>query len=171
MDEHLPGEFLIDYVRTYYDGDFTKAPADGTYQIVNRHSGKVLDIPGAGAGNKAQLVQKDAQNAGAWKLEKQHDGTWIMVSSVSGYCADLTADAYVTSNGTSITQYQYHGGANQKWYLVPTEAGAFKIISALSGKSLCVKDASMEENAPVIQWTYGNDNSDTNDEWMFVPAK
>ena len=42
--------------------------------------------------------------------------------------------------------------------------GAFKIISALSGKALCVKDASLEENAPIIQWTYGNNNEDTNDE-------
>ena len=49
--------------------------------------------------------------------------------------------------------------------------GAFKIISALSGKALCVKDASLEENAPIIQWTYGNNNEDTNDEWMFVPVQ
>lgn len=170
VDEHLPGEFLIDYVRTYYDGDFTKAPADGVYRIVNRQSGKALGIPSSEAGSKAQLVQKDAQNAGTWKLQKQPDGTWTMISSVNGYCADLTADAYVTSNGTSVTQYPYHGEVNQKWYLVPTEDGAFKIISALSGKSLCVKDASMQENAPIIQWTYGNDNSDTNDEWKFVPV-
>lgn len=170
VDEHLPGEFLIDYVRTYYDGDFTKTPADGIYRIVNRQSGKALDIPSSEAGSKAQLVQKDVQNAGTWKLQKQPDGTWTMISSVNGYCADLSADAYVTSNGTSVTQYPYHGESNQRWYLVPTEDGAFKIISALSGKSLCVKDASMQENAPIIQWTYGNDNSDTNDEWKFVPV-
>ena len=34
-----------------------------------------------------------------------------------------------------------------------------------------MKDASLEENAPIVQWTYGNDNQDTNDEWMFVPAE
>ena len=36
---------------------------------------------------------------------------------------------------------------------------------------LFVKDASLEENAPIIQWTYGNNNEDTNDEWMFVPVQ
>ena len=170
-EEYLPGEFLVDYVRTYYDSDFAGVPADGNYQIVNRQSKKALDIPDAQAGGSAQLVQKDTASAGSWTLWKQADDTWTMTNTANGNCVDLTADTGVTSNGTAVVQYGYHGGANQKWYLVPTDGGAFKIISALSGKALCVKDASLEENAPIVQWTYGNDNQDTNDEWMFVPAE
>ena len=170
-EEYLPGEFLVDYVRTYYDSDFAGVPADGNYQIVNRQSKKALDIPDAQAGGSAQLVQKDTASAGSWNLWKQADDTWTMTNAANGNCVDLTADTGVTSNGTAVVQYGYHGKANQKWYLVPTDGGAFKIISALSGKALCVKDASLEENAPIVQWTYGNDNEDTNDEWMFVPAE
>lgn len=170
-EEYLPGEFLVDYVRTYYDSDFAGVPADGNYQIVNRQSKKALDIPDAQAGGSAQLVQKDTASAGSWNLWKQADDTWTMTNAANGNCVDLTADTGVTSNGTAVVQYGYHGEANQKWYLVPTDGGAFKIISALSGKALCVKDASLEENAPIVQWTYGNDNEDTNDEWMFVPAE
>lgn len=170
-EEYLPGEFLVDYVRTYYDSDFAGVPADGNYQIVNRQSKKTLDIPDAQAGGSAQLVQKDTASAGSWNLWKQADDTWTMTNAANGNCVDLTADTGVTSNGTAVVQYGYHGEANQKWYLVPTDGGAFKIISALSGKALCVKDASLEENAPIVQWTYGNDNEDTNDEWMFVPAE
>ncbi len=170
-EEYLPGEFLVDYVRTYYDSDFAGVPADGNYQIVNRQSKKALDIPDAQAGGSAQLVQKDTASAGSWTLWKQADDTWTMTNAANGNCVDLTADTGVTSNGTAVVQYGYHGEANQKWYLVPTDGGAFKIISALSGKALCVKDASLEENAPIVQWTYGNDNEDTNDEWMFVPAE
>lgn len=170
-EEYLPGEFLVDYVRTYYDSDFAGVPADGNYQIVNRQSKKALDIPDAQAGGSAQLVQKDTASAGSWNLWKQADDTWTMTNAANGNCVDLTADTGVTSNGTAVVQYGYHGEANQKWYLVPTDGGAFKIISALSGKALCVKDASLEENAPIVQWTYGNDNEDTNDEWMFVSAE
>ena len=170
-EEYLPGEFLVDYVRTYYDSDFAGVPADGNYQIVNRQSKKALDIPDAQAGGSAQLIQKDTASAGSWNLWKQADDTWTMTNAANGNCVDLTADTGVTSNGTAVVQYGYHGGVNQKWYLVPTDGGAFKIISALSGKALCVKDASLEENAPIVQWTYGNDNEDTNDEWMFVPAE
>ncbi len=171
VEEYLPGEFLVDYVRTYYDSDFAGVPVDGLYQIVNRQSGKALDIPDAKPDNSIQLVQKDAATAGVWNLWKQADDTWTIANVANGNCVDLTADAGVTSNGTAVIQYGYHGGTNQKWYLVPIDGGAFKIISALSGKALCVKDASLEENAPIIQWTYGNDNGDTNDEWMFVPVQ
>lgn len=171
VDEYLPGEFLVDYVRTYYDSDFAGVPADGLYQIVNRQSGKALAVPDVNAKNSMQLVQKDKVAAGVWKLWKQEDGTWSMANAENGNCVDLTADGGITSNGVPVIQYGYHGGTNQRWYLVPTDGGAFKIMSALSGKSLCVKDASLEENAPVIQWTYGNDNADTNDEWMFVPVE
>lgn len=111
-EEHLPGEFLIDYVRTYYDSDFSGVPEDGLYQVVNRQSKKALDIPALEEHGAVQLVQREAESA-----------------------------------------------------------GAFKVVSALSGKDLCVKDASLKENAPIIQWTYGNDNEDTNDEWMFVPVQ
>lgn len=166
VEEHLPGEFLIDYVRTYYDSDFAGAPTDGLYQIVNKQSGKALAVPLEN--ESTQLVQKDPAIAGAWRVRKENDDTWTMENASNGNYVDLTADSGVTSNGTAILHYTYHGGINQKWYIVPTDGGAFKIISALSGKSLCVKDASMEENAPVIQWTYGNDNGDENDEWQFV---
>lgn len=41
VEEYLPGEFLVDYVRTYYDSDFAGVPEDGLYQIVNRQSKKL----------------------------------------------------------------------------------------------------------------------------------
>ena len=113
-EEYLPGEFLVDYVRTYYDSDFAGVPADGNYQIVNRQSKKALDIPDAQAGGSAQLVQKDTASAGSWNLWKQADDTWTMTNAANGNCVDLTADTGVTSNGTAVVQYGYHGEANQK---------------------------------------------------------
>ena len=171
-DEYIPGVFLVDYVRTYYDSDFAGVPEDGTYQIINRQSGKALALPDGELGEKPQLVQKECGNADAWTIAKQDDGTIVIINAAnSDFCVDLKADVGVTKNGTAVLQYPYHGADNQKWYLVPTDdQAAFKIMSALSGKALCVKDASMNENAPVIQWTYGNDNADTNDEWTFVPV-
>ena len=50
--------------------------------------------------------------------------------------------------------------------------GILRSFSALSGKAfVCEKMHLLEENAPIIQWTYGNNNEDTNDEWMFVPVQ
>lgn len=168
VDAYLPGEFLIDYVRTYYNSDFEGVPTEGVYQLVNRGSGKVLNVPGASTEDKIQLVQStDNGSASArWRLTKNEDGTYCMQNTATAKYVDLTADAGVTSNGNTITQYEYHGDTNQRWYIVPTDSGYFRIVSALSGKALCVKKASKEENAPIIQWTY--EGADTNDEWKFV---
>lgn len=167
-EENLPGEFLIDYVRTYYDSDFNGIPEEGIYRLVNRQSGKVLAVSGASADDKAQLAQLTDDGSGymRWRLVKNDDGTYGIQNAATGKFADLKADADVTKNGNKIIQYEYHGESNQRWFVVPTDGGYFRIVSALSGKAMCVKDASSEENAPVIQWTY--EGSDTNDEWAFV---
>lgn len=168
VDQYLPSQFLVDYVRTYYHSDFSGIPDEGTYQIVNRKSGLSLSVPEASVHDKTQLIQSQYEGADneKWTLSKNKDFTYCIQNINSGKYVDLSADAHVTSNGTSITQYSYHGDPNQKWYLVPTDHGYFKIISALSGKSLCVQDASTESSAKIIQWTY--EGADTNDEWMLV---
>lgn len=165
---YLPSEFLVDYVRTYYYSDFSGIPDNGTYKIVNRHSGKVLNVPESSLNDATQLTQSTYSGGDneKWNLTKNPDNTYFIQNVLSNKCVDLTADSGVTSNGTSITQYTYHGDSNQRWYLVPTDNGYFRIISALSGKALCVKDASTADNAKIIQWTYEND--DTNDEWIFI---
>lgn len=170
-DVYLPGAFLVDYVRTYYDSNFSGVPEDGTYQIVNRKSGKALALPDGELGEKPQLVQKECGNADVWTITKQGDGTVVITNSENPtYCVDLKGDVGATKNGTAVLQYPYHGAVNQKWYLVPTKDGAaVQIMSALSGKALCVKDASTEEHASIIQWTYES-NTDANDEWTFVPV-
>lgn len=102
---------------------------------------------------------------------KWTNGTVVITNSENPtYCVDLKGDVGATKNGTAVLQYPYHGAVNQKWYLVPTKDGAaVQIMSALSGKALCVKDASTEEHASIIQWTYES-NTDANDEWTFVPV-
>lgn len=168
VDAYLPGEFLIDYVRTYYNSDFAGVPTEGSYQLVNRRSEKILNVPGASTEDSKQLVQStdNGSSSASWRLIKNEDGTYCIQNIGTEKYMDLTADTGVTSNGNSIIQYKYHGGTNQRWYIVPTDNGYFRIVSALSGKAMCVKNASKEENAPIIQWTF--EGADTNDEWKFV---
>lgn len=168
-EDYLPSTYLIDYVRTYYDSDFEGIPDDGIYKIVNRHSGQVLTVPNDSFNDTTQLVQDHDQHKESqkWLINQSLSKTFTFKNMHSNKVIDLKADTGITSNGNAITQYTPHGGSNQNWYIVPTDHGYFKIISALSGKSLVVKDASKNTNAPIIQWTF-EDNSDTNDEWSFV---
>lgn len=168
-ENYLPSTYLIDYVRTYYASDFAGIPNDGVYKIVNRHSGQVLTVPNNSLNDTTQLVQDHDQHKESqkWLISKSASNLFTFQNMNSNKVIDLKADTGVTSNGNAITQYAFHGDSNQKWYIVPTDNGYFKILSALSGKSLVVKNASYNANVPIIQWIF-EDNSDTNDEWSFV---
>lgn len=70
VEEYLPGEFLVDYVRTYYDSDFAGVPEDGLYQIVNRQSKKALDIP-----NSEEVVQRSLYRKRQHQRERGESGS------------------------------------------------------------------------------------------------
>ena len=123
-------------MRTYYNSDFAGAPTDGVYHLVNAESGKALAVVQGNDENASQLIQTSGRGREtSWLLKRNYDGTYSILSRQNGKSADLTADRNVTENGTAVTQYDYHGGINQKWYVMPTENGRFKLISALSGKA------------------------------------
>lgn len=167
VDSKLPSEFLIDYIRTYYRGDLAQGPVSGqVYEIVNRNSGMVLSIPSQSLDN-VQLIQSDDTNTdfSKWTVIQNSDSTYILENLASKKVIDLSGETNFTTNASSIIQYPLHGNPNQRWYIVPIESGYFKIISMRSGKALVVLNASTENNTPIIQWTYGD--SDTNDEWYF----
>lgn len=168
VDAYLPSEFLVDYVRTYYYSDFEDMPEEGTYKIINRNSGLLLSVPEGDYNEKTQLIQEVDSGGinGRWILMQNNNYTYSMQNQMSQKYVDLKADAGVTLNGNAIVQYDYHGDSNQNWYLVPTSNGYYRIISALSGKALCVKDASSRNGASIIQWTY--EGPATNDEWILV---
>ena len=73
-----------------------------------------------------------------------------------------------TDNGAPIIQYDYHGGANQHWRLIPinNNGDIFKIISQHSGKVLDVSDGRTDNSAPIIQYDY---HGEANQHWRLIP--
>ena len=69
-----------------------------------------------------------------------------------------------TGNGQYVVDYEYNGGINQQWQLVPTKIeqvmpdGYYEIRSAVSGKNLEVYGVSTQGGAKITQWdaTGGN---------------
>ncbi|MHC5269121.1 RICIN domain-containing protein [Enterococcus sp. LJL98] len=168
-DKYLPEKYLIDYVRTYYNSSFLDIPQDGEYQLMNKKSGMVLSTTPGNNQLKSQLIQTSNQNLATqtWILEGKKLGRYTLQNKANQLFVDLKEDVGVNQNGNPIIQYTGHGKSNQEWFIIPTTQGAFKIVSSLSGKSLAVKDASIKENAFIIQWTY-EDNEDLNDEWILI---
>jgi uncharacterized protein (TIGR03437 family) len=125
-----------------------------SFEIVNKLSGKVLDVVGGSTSNAAGIQQSFISGARnqRWSLVPEDNGTYAVMNLLSGKVLDVQSASM--SNGALIQQYDYLGGSNQKWSLVPVENGYFEIVSALSGKALDVLNASTDNGAPVQQWDY-----------------
>ena len=125
-----------------------------SFEIVNKLSGKVLDVAGGSTSNAAGIQQSFISGARnqRWSLIPEDNGTYAIMNLLSGKVLDVQSVSM--DNGALIQQYDYLGGANQKWSLVPVENGYFEIVSALSGKALDVLNASTDNGALVQQWDY-----------------
>ena len=134
------------------------------YYIVNRNSGKVLDIANASTLPGGLLVQYT--NSGGTNQQ------WLAVNVGGGYVklvnrnSDLVLDVTGTSKtqGVQVEQWTDNGGANQQWQLV-SSGGYYTIVNRNSGLLLDVSGASTANNASVVQWP---SNGGTNQQWSLV---
>jgi hypothetical protein len=139
------------------------------YEIVNKNSGKVLDVFNDSTSDGALIQQWDYSGTAnqQWQLVPvDNSGMYYeIVSENSGKVLDVFNDS--TSNGAVIQQWDYSGTANQQWQLVPVDkSGNYEIVSKNSGKVLDVLDVSSLDGALIQQWDYwGGDNQ----KWQLVP--
>lgn len=97
---------------------------DGTYLLINRNSGKCLDVVNASTANGAN-VQQFTCHRGAnqrWLIRSDqgrgaHANSYRFVNVASGKCLDVV-DAS-TANHANVQQFSCHGGDNQRWARVP----------------------------------------------------
>ena len=84
----------------------------------------------------------------------------------------LDVDGLSTSDGAGIQQWDYLGGENQQWRLVPLggnfSPGGFKIVNRLSGKVLDDTGDSLTSGTIMQQWT---DLGGANQQWLITPVQ
>jgi hypothetical protein len=146
---------------------------NGRYIIVNRNSGKVLEVPGATMNNGIILDQ--ATYTGG--LNQQWDvnplpGTvggdfsyFTIKAAHSGVTADESNYSY--ANGSPIQQW--NGGTNlvEQWYLEYAGNNYFRIRNRWSWKVAGVFGASTSSGAQVVQW---DSNGSPDQQWRLIPA-
>jgi len=79
---------------------------------------KVIDIPGASTDNGVQLQIWGGTAGADWqqfKLKDNGDGTFGILTMISGGTQGLDVNAKSTAEGASVIQYNYAASANQKW--------------------------------------------------------
>lgn len=125
------------------------------YKLINRNSGKALDIAWGSQDNGANVLQYtyNGYNNQKWYLEPTGDGYYYIKSVATGKVVDVSGKS--TSNGGDVIQWQKNNGWNQQWKIESVGDGYYKLINRNSGLALDVSGRTTADNGDVIQWSYG----------------
>jgi lysophospholipase L1-like esterase len=135
------------------------------YVLVNRGSGKALDVSGASTADGAGVAQwsrHDGANqrfqfvdsgGGYYRLKAQHSGKVLDVSNFS------------TADNADIVQWGDANSTNQQFRLADSPDGHVRLINRNSGKAVEVQNASTADGAKVVQFT---DRGGANQQWRLV---
>jgi hypothetical protein len=135
------------------------------YQIINKGSGKVLEVANASTTNAA-TVQQNTNTGGLhqqWQLDRIDTDYFTFKAINSGQLMDVYGRSI--DNGADIIQWPSNGGTNQNWTVADEGGGWFKITARHSGKCLDVVNGSTADGANVQQW---EDNGADAQRWQFV---
>lgn len=138
------------------------------YTLVNRNSGKCLDVEGGATANGTNILQWTC-NGGAnqkWRIEDQGDDTGRLVNVATGGVMD-TADCS-TADGADLRQWSWLNNRCQRFRPVFTATGDYvRLVNENSGKVADVANCSTADGADVRQWTWLNN---TCQQWRLVPT-
>jgi alpha-L-fucosidase len=137
----------------------------GYYRIINRNSGKCIDVTGSSTADGAQIVQwtYNGGNNQQWQIIDVGGGYFRITNRNSGKSLDVNAQS--TEDGAQLIQWPYGGGNNQQWQLVDVGGGYYEIVCKNSSKCADVTGASTADGAQIIQWTYAGGN---NQQWQII---
>jgi hypothetical protein len=136
------------------------------YRVVNRNSGKVMDVIGASTVNNAEVKQW-TWNGGAnqkWAFQDAGGGYVRIVNQNSGRCLDVASAS--TADGANIIQFACGSGTNQQWQQ-QAGGGFVQLVARHSGKCLDVVNAGTGDGADIQQFTCG---SGTNQQWSRIES-
>ncbi|MGI5216027.1 endo-1,4-beta-xylanase [Plantactinospora sp. CA-290183] len=135
------------------------------YVLVNRNSGKALDVYNHATNDGARITQW-ARNDGAWQqwqFVDSGEGYYRLRSRHSGKVLDIANLS--TADGGGVVQWADLNGANQQFRLADSAGGYGRLINRNSAKALEVQGAEVNDGANVVQYT---DWGGTNQQWQLV---
>ncbi|MBF8186980.1 RICIN domain-containing protein [Nonomuraea sp. K274] len=135
------------------------------YVLVNRNSGKALDVYNLSTADGGRITQwtRNNQNQQQWQFVDSGGGYYRIRSRHSGKVLDV--HNFSTANGGAIVQWADGNGANQQWRLADSAGGYVRFISRHSNKALEVQGASTADGANIVQY---DDWGGNNQQWQLV---
>jgi hypothetical protein len=132
--------------------------ANTPYRIVNRQTGKDLDVLQANQANGAAIVQfradGNAQNQ-KWTFKPTDSGFYNIVAKHSGRVLDIPGDDNNLADGVPIQQWDLQPAAvDQQWKLQSLGNGYFKIVNRKTNKVLDIPgdDGTYTDGTRIQQW-------------------
>ncbi|MGW0425154.1 RICIN domain-containing protein [Streptomyces sp. NPDC003015] len=145
----------------------TALPALGTgqYVLVNKNSGKYLDIPqGSTATNTAvQQWQNSACFCQLYTFQSAGGGAWTIKNANSNLNLDIRSGS--TAAGAAVVQNTPSTANSQKWTLTDAGSGYYKLKNVGSGFNAAVAQSSTANGAAVVKW---NDLTIDDQLWKIV---
>jgi hypothetical protein len=128
---------------------------DGRYKLVNRKSGKAIEVEGRSKddGHKVQQSGYKGQPNAQWNVTTLGDGYYLIVGVDSNKALNVPKEA--TDDGVALQQANVNKGASQRWKIEKVEGNFFKLTAAGSGKALAIGD-SQADGGPIVQTSYTN---------------
>ncbi|MFG3706070.1 non-reducing end alpha-L-arabinofuranosidase family hydrolase [Micromonospora sp. NPDC047670] len=145
----------------------TAAAVDTTawYVLINRNSGKALDVHNLATNDGARIVQwtRNNGNQQQWQFVDSGGGYYRLKSRLSGKVLDVYN--WSTANGASIVQWTDHNGTNQQFRLTDSDGGYVRLVSRHSSKVVEVQGASTADGGNIVQY---DDWNGANQQWQLV---
>ncbi|MFJ8663371.1 non-reducing end alpha-L-arabinofuranosidase family hydrolase [Streptomyces sp. NPDC093795] len=138
---------------------------NASYVLVNRNSGKALDVYNLATNDGARITQwsRNDQNQQQWQFVDSGGGYYRIKSRHSGKVLEVHNSS--TANGGAIVQWTDLNGTNQQWRLADSADGHIRLIARHSGKALEVQGGSTADGANIVQY---DDWGGTNQQWQLV---
>ncbi|GAA2677376.1 MULTISPECIES: family 43 glycosylhydrolase [Actinosynnema] len=136
-----------------------------SYALVNRHSGRALDVYDLATGDGARIAQF-TRNDGAWQQ-------WQFVDSGGGYYRlksrhsnkVLQISGGSTADGAEVVQWTDSNATSQQFRLVDSAFGHVRLLNRASGKAVETYEWSTSDGARVVQWP---DLDGANQQWQLI---
>lgn len=154
-------------------GEDIQPVINGRYKLVNRNSGKVMEVAD-GSIDRGANIQQGANTGGT---HQQWDVTpvdsrvggdfsyFTFANAKSGKSPDVLN--FSLDNGANVIVWDNIKSGNQQWYLDYAEDGWFYIRNRQSTNCLDVDNASTADGANIFQW---EKNDGSNQQWRFLPV-
>ncbi|MEU6721286.1 endo-1,4-beta-xylanase [Nonomuraea sp. NPDC046802] len=147
-------------------GSSNPSPIDTNawYVLVNRNSGKALDVYNSSTADGGRITQwtRNNGNQQQWQFVSSESGWYRLKSRLSGKVLDVYN--FSTANGGAIVQWADGNGTNQQWRAADS-GGYVRLISRHSSKALEVQGASTADGANIVQY---DDWNGANQQWQLV---